>query len=668
METLFTYLAKFSLILTIFFLVYYLFLRKETFFKNNRYFLLTGLIVTSVLPLITIEKTIVLDQPASVVIDKMTDLNPITPINHPVQEIIPEKEIDWNSILILIYSTGVFAGILFLIKDYISLKRLINRNPKIRNGSFFIVNPEENIAPFSYFRYIVLNPKLYNEEEMENIIAHEKVHSHENHSIDVLISKLFCIVFWWNPIVYLYKNAIIQNLEFIADSVAIQHLENEKKYQYTLLKITSHQTGITITNQFYQSLIKKRIVMLNKQKSQKSNQWKFALVLPLLVIFMLQFQIKAIAQYKNMPVSEIEKNNVSVSKQEIKADFTNEQIRQVLEKFEKDFKIKCNFSKIKRNSKGQITSISIEMQSLANPKITCNKIVSNNKPIEPIIIWATNEQGKISFGFDDSIKENSTINVNGKGEVFSNISANATPPAPPVTPTPPVVSAVPAISAVPEAPPTPPVPATPTPGTSPNNPNVPLAPTQTIEHKISYKTHSSNEIFDDLEEDGFDPKNIYILFDGKEITYDEMLKINKNKISGLSKFNSGSKNYLIKMYGEKAANGAIIIESTNYVKNEDPKIDFKKPLLKTDNNGFIIYKKSKKDDFKFYQSELKKINIDFKYSGLKYNTNDEIIAIDIELIENSNGSKTKINSKIKNSKTPIKDIFIGKEDGKLVIK
>ena len=75
----------------------------------------------------------------------------------------------------------------------------------------------ENIAPFSFFSYIVYNSSLYNSTELENILEHEKIHSEQNHTTDVLISRIFCIVFWFNPIVWLYKKAIMQNLEFIAD-------------------------------------------------------------------------------------------------------------------------------------------------------------------------------------------------------------------------------------------------------------------------------------------------------------------------------------------------------------------------------------------------------------------------------------------------------------------
>jgi hypothetical protein len=124
------------------------------------------------------------------------------------------------------------------------------------------------------------------------------VHSEQNHTVDVLISRLFCILFWFNPLIWLYKKAILQNLEFIADNEATKKISDKKAYQFTLLKITTHENCVAITNHFYQSLIKKRIVMLNKNQSKKSNSWKYTLVLPALVAFVSLFQIEVIAQEK----------------------------------------------------------------------------------------------------------------------------------------------------------------------------------------------------------------------------------------------------------------------------------------------------------------------------------------------------------------------------------
>ncbi|MGM8363446.1 M56 family metallopeptidase [Flavobacterium sp. ARAG 55.4] len=146
---------------------------------------------------------------------------------------------------------------------------------------------------------------------MENILEHEKVHSSQNHSVDVLVARMFCIAFWFNPLIWLYKKVMVQNLEFIADREASKNISDKKAYQLTLLKITRQENCVSITNHFYQSLIKKRIIMLNQNQSKKWNSWKYITVFPALIAFVFLFQIKIVAQEKEVPKQEKETKSES---------------------------------------------------------------------------------------------------------------------------------------------------------------------------------------------------------------------------------------------------------------------------------------------------------------------------------------------------------------------
>lgn len=290
MENLFIYLIKASGLIGVFYFAYFLLLRKETFFSGNRWFLLLGLITSSVLPLFFITK-IIWVEPTT---------NSFDWSNIPMTTLVstPEPEIDWYLILAYTYFTGIAILFLKLVFDFKSLISLLKGKTIEQQGNFKLIDITENIAPFSYFNYIVYNSSLYSTTELENILEHEKVHSQQKHSIDVLISRLFCTFFWFNPLVWLYKKAIAQNLEFIADSEAAKKITDKKVYQLTLLKITTQENCVALTNHFYQSLIKKRIVMLNKNQSKKWNSWKYASVFPALVAFVFLFQIEVVAQEK----------------------------------------------------------------------------------------------------------------------------------------------------------------------------------------------------------------------------------------------------------------------------------------------------------------------------------------------------------------------------------
>lgn len=304
MENVCIYLIKASGLIALFYLAYMLLLRKETFFTANRWFLLLGLITSSVLPLFFITK-IIWVEPTTELLDWS---------NIPVTTSVtaPELEINWHLVLACIYFTGIVISFLKLVFDFNSLIQLLKGKMIQQHGNFKLIDIAESIAPFSYFNYIVYNSSLYTAVELDNILEHEKVHSQQKHSIDVLISSLFCVVFWFNPFIWFYKKAIAQNLEFIADSEAAKKITNKKAYQFTLLKITTQKNCVALTNHFYQSLIKKRIIMLNKNQSNQWNSWKYALILPALFAFVFLFQIEVVAQEKETPKQETETKSESI--------------------------------------------------------------------------------------------------------------------------------------------------------------------------------------------------------------------------------------------------------------------------------------------------------------------------------------------------------------------
>ncbi|KUJ62889.1 peptidase M56 [Flavobacteriaceae bacterium CRH] len=399
MEALFIFIAKSSGLIVLFYCAYYFLLRKETFFSKNRWFLLSGLITSLVLPFIIYTKIV------------WVDPTPISGFgnNQELPSVVESGnfEINWNFTLIAIYSIGVLALIIKLAIDFYSLNTVLKGKKIKQQADFKFVDIEENIAPFSYFEYIVYNSSLYTETELENILEHEKVHSDQNHTIDVLISRLFCVLFWFNPFIWLYKKAILQNLEFIADSEAAQKLSDKKAYQYTLLKITTHENCVAITNHFYQSLIKKRIVMLNKNQSKKKNLWKFCFVIPVLVAFVLLFQVEVIAKEKQQVVKELSGEIKSVDVYKIKKNSTDAELKEIKEKLKAIHNIDFETSEIKRNAENDLISIKIDIKN--GNQIAKSVQTGGNKTIKDFgIIVTTDSDGSKKVGIqtgDEITKE-----------------------------------------------------------------------------------------------------------------------------------------------------------------------------------------------------------------------------------------------------------------------
>ncbi|MCW5519277.1 hypothetical protein J1N09_05465 [Aureitalea sp. L0-47] len=296
-----TYLLKSAAILAMFYLIYILFLRKETHFKAHRIFLITGIVASFLLPFLYFTQTIYIDVPA------VSNLIIPTPTGNSV-EVITEpiiEPVNWWNVGLYAYLTGLGLMLLRFVVQLLSLWMIIYRNPVRKLDGFRYVRVSRKIAPFSFFNYIVYNPELHTEDELQMILKHEQAHAFQWHSADILLSNLLLILQWANPFAWLYKKSVEENLEFLADNATIIAVPDKKDYQLALVKASSAEYIPALTTNFYKSFIKKRIIMLNKRTSKKYHVLKVATVLPLLAIFLWSFNVKQDIAYNVIP-SEVE--------------------------------------------------------------------------------------------------------------------------------------------------------------------------------------------------------------------------------------------------------------------------------------------------------------------------------------------------------------------------
>lgn len=446
MEQFFIYLIKSSGLLAMFYLSYQFLIQKETFFNTNRWFLLSGLLASLLLPLVTIKKIVYIEVPKATVDKFMVYSQP----NNSISKELPTVEaFHWIDYVWVVYIAIAMILVVKIIISIISLYKMLLKQQIVVKENIKFIDLNKNIAPFSFFKYIVFNSNLYNKEELNSILLHEEIHCKEKHTIDLLIARMFCVMFWFNPLMWLYKKAIIQNLEYIADSKAMLQIDDKKEYQRALLKVVTHQNSLSITNQFYQSLIKKRIVMLNKNQSHKRNSLKYALVLPALIAFIVFFQIQTIAQEKEA------KNSTSIIEihegGEITFDATeSDKSLSTLKNAFKEEKITTEISKIKRNSIGEITGICIKMKCEDGRKKELK--INQSTPIDKILIYTNRlKNGSYDFGIkqismskiaqtSDYSYPNSSENDNEEAYSYSYSDDFPSPPVAPVAPVAPVVN------------------------------------------------------------------------------------------------------------------------------------------------------------------------------------------------------------------------------------
>ncbi|MBU2526194.1 MAG: M56 family metallopeptidase [Bacteroidetes bacterium] len=286
METFFFYLLKSSVLLAGFYLVYYFLLQKETFYRANRWFLWSGYLVSLVLPLITFVKKVFVEIPA-ISYAEGVQANPVS---------LESYTIDWKEIALVVYGIGlVFFGMRFIV-NLLQLFKTIQKYCFQKVNKLLVADDAAIELPFSFFRYIFLNTHVFSGKEATFIFKHEQAHAKGYHSVDLLFANLHTVFFWFNPFAWWYKSKINQNLEYLADEAAIACDTDKTAYQQTLLKSLSLHANLALTHPFYQSSIKKRIVMINTHPSHDISRLKYMFVLPLIVLFFWFFQIKVIAQ------------------------------------------------------------------------------------------------------------------------------------------------------------------------------------------------------------------------------------------------------------------------------------------------------------------------------------------------------------------------------------
>lgn len=397
MEPFFIYLLKCGGIITLFFAIYFFLLRHETFFVHNRYFLLGGIVIALLLPLLIFTKTVYVDQP---------QLNIAQVATGTENNAGPYHTMNGMFVFLCIYLTGVCFLLGRFIVQLLSLWRLIRNSTMVTDGNFKMVATREKITPFSFFNYIVYHPGTYNDDELHTIVEHEKTHASQWHSIDILLTHLLTIFLWINPLIWMYKNSIAQNLEYIADGKAARRTKCIKKYQYLLLNTSTGYT-MALTNNFFNSLIKKRIVMLNKSKSKQRNMWKYGVIIPFLAAFLFTFNVKTVAQSKVIKIKgdhvevvdmkhfSVEKNTTDEALSRLKAEIRGEDGT-------------FTYKDLERNSRGEITSITIKFKDGEGRFVTGN--YSDEDGIQPIV-FGHNEKGGV---FITSGSHNSELHFKGK--------------------------------------------------------------------------------------------------------------------------------------------------------------------------------------------------------------------------------------------------------------
>ena len=316
MGVFFIYILKSSVCLVLFYLFFRLLLSKETFHRFNRMALLGVLFFSLLIPCIEVTTRHQVEvQQAVLSIEQLLLMAELeaTPVN--VGAVQETPTISWVQIVLLVY----LAGILFLvcrnIYSLICLFRLVHsgKHEKLEKGVTLVVHNQE-IAPFSWMKYIVISRKDL-EENGREILIHEMAHIHHRHLVDLLVADI-CIFFqWFNPGAWLLKQELQNIHEYEADETVINEGVNAKEYQLLLIKKAVGTRLYSMANSFNHSKLKKRITMMLKEKSNPWARLKYLYVLPLAAIAVTAFARPEISE-KMEEISAVKVNDLAEIVQE----------------------------------------------------------------------------------------------------------------------------------------------------------------------------------------------------------------------------------------------------------------------------------------------------------------------------------------------------------------
>ena len=290
--------------MVLFFAFYLLVLKKLTFFKFNRFYLLATLFLSFVIPSlqITVERVveqvpIVLEEPVEF---SATEIHSMEMDPHFVaaeSTVAEVMSIDWLSLIPYAYIIVASLILLFGLKKLVLLLKHTKQKAIAVNG-LKLVSKADGFTNCSFFNYVFINEQSLTKTELNILLQHESVHAKQYHSVDKILMMLAKSALWFNPVVYLWDKALEQVHEYEADEATSNNF-GSKEYASLLLKLAVEQNRSPLVHNFVKSPVKERIKMLFNSKSTNMKKLMYLLVAPIVLGLIWGFTVKVIEVFPN---------------------------------------------------------------------------------------------------------------------------------------------------------------------------------------------------------------------------------------------------------------------------------------------------------------------------------------------------------------------------------
>jgi TonB family protein len=291
-------MAKVALSLAGLYIVFLLFLKNDTIYERNRFFILLSFLASLIFPFIIIET----QQPINIQFFGK-DLTGMTLVANTSSSAGGSTVLSWSHIILVIYLTGIMVTGIRLLAEICSLLILIAKH---KNGGTNVIRlKNHNTSGFSAFGYIFIDSGIIPEEVYE-IIRHEQKHLDDHHFFDILLIELIKVFQWFNPFIYLFDRSLREVHEFQADEECLNSGITIPSYQGMILNHVFRTSVFNTSNSFSNpTLIKKRMIMMTKKRSKALANLKILLVIPVLVLLLITFSTCAVKKNSAKVVTEV---------------------------------------------------------------------------------------------------------------------------------------------------------------------------------------------------------------------------------------------------------------------------------------------------------------------------------------------------------------------------
>lgn len=393
MKTFLIYILESTVCIGVFYLLFRLLIRKETSFAVNRATLLTIVVASVIVPLVQLPQ--LLQTPVHVELIPEFSESKIQIQNLPgtkntasyeVQPTISEPSPTTNELMIPLetllryfYLAGLLVALLLFIRNIIQIFLLSRKATVQQMDGFRLLIVVREVPSFAFGRSVIISQTDYDAHGLA-ILAHEQAHIRLNHFVDLLLLELVRTIHWFNPAVYALIGDMKEIHEFQADEQTLHSGIDAKQYQLLIIQKGVGPRRFALANSFNHCQIKKRITMMNKQKTSKAWRWKVATFLPLLALLLMAF-----GNRNELPIEKrtpSEKLNVHQSRLENDVKHsTSEIVPMTSEK-----NLIQNTKKKKTETKVQTKEQTIQ----ATEKTVKGKVVdANEKPLEGASVVVT---------------------------------------------------------------------------------------------------------------------------------------------------------------------------------------------------------------------------------------------------------------------------------------